>query len=368
MRLGPVGWMIGIVVACSALTALIKTVANPWGSSSANPVAHTSTDSARANNEPIIRKPTQPALSPRDQYLEASRLLVEARLRSEQALEDIATWNSEILPILEQPESDNIAVNQDLVDKLAYVLEKKRTTENEVEIGLGQIEQMTRRVDQLSASDNAELLSAHELSVIRTLHSDARIASSAWDKAVKRALAIIRQSYRDVAPSGQFSLKEKVEQSTDGAILDALSDEQVNGPPAEEVDSRVSVGVFAPAVDPSIRESSFAADVKTTLAPFLENRTIQPRLSGAAIRFQNTSVAAPMSLSRLASMGALNNSIDGLKRLVAVGADRKLPEPKWHIHTMPNNWSEDDREFLKTAQTMLRDYGQLLVDEGLLSQ
>jgi hypothetical protein len=77
---------------------------------------------------------------------------------------------------------------------------------------------------------------------------------------------------------------------------------------------------------------------------------------------------APMSLGRLASIGALNDSVEGLKRLVAVGANRKLPEPKWHIQSMPNSWSDDDREFLRTAQQLLRDYGAAMVDKGLLSQ
>ena len=361
MRFGIVEWGLGVLVFLFVLNILIRTLINPL-------VGNTQANNTGVATAPAVQKPIQPKTSPRDQYLEASRLLTEARFASEKALDDIAVWNTEILPVLEQPESDNIASNQDLVTKLAYVLNQNRMTEEELKVGLEQIAQISNRVDQLSTSDNPELLSTQEVRSIRNLHGNAKIASNSWSRAVKRASAIVRQSYHNEALPIRLSLQEQMDRSIDAQVLEDLSEEQINGPEPEETNSAISIdsGLFG--ADSAIRESELSADVKTTLAPFLEYRNIQPRLSGASIRFQNTLDSAPMSLSRLASMGALNDSIDGLKRLVAIGADRKLPEPKWHIHTMPNNWSEDDREFLKKAQQMLRDHGQALADEGLLSQ
>ena len=74
-----------------------------------------------------------------------------------------------------------------------------------------------------------------------------------------------------------------------------------------------------------------------------------------------------MSLFKLTSIGALDESLPGLKKLALVGGNRKLPEPKWSIASQPNSWNEGDEEFLRKSQQMLRDYGAILVEEGMLS-
>jgi len=38
-----------------------------------------------------------------------------------------------------------------------------------------------------------------------------------------------------------------------------------------------------------------------------------------------------------------------------------------HAASQPNSWNEGDEEFLRKSQQMLRDYGAILVEEGLLS-
>ena len=73
-----------------------------------------------------------------------------------------------------------------------------------------------------------------------------------------------------------------------------------------------------------------------------------------------------MSLGKLMSIGALHESELGLKKLALLGGNRKLPEPKWSIASQPNSWDEGDEEFLRKSQQMRRDYGTILVEEGLL--
>ena len=74
-----------------------------------------------------------------------------------------------------------------------------------------------------------------------------------------------------------------------------------------------------------------------------------------------------MSLGKLIAIGALDESLLGLKKLALIGGNRKLPEPKWSIASQPNSWNEGDEEFLRRSQQMLREYGAILVEEGLLS-
>ncbi len=109
-------------------------------------------------------------------------------------------------------------------------------------------------------------------------------------------------------------------------------------------------------------------EVKALLAPFLEPRTIQPQLAGTfSIKWVRTFEKQPMSLGKLMEIGALDDSVLGLKKLALVVGNRKLPEPRWSIASQPNNWSPEDEDRLKQAQQMLRDYGPILVQAGLLS-
>jgi len=367
MRVGFIGWVVGIVVVCTAIAALVTSVDRLMSPSAPTPSHQVSAAKTKPSIRQSARPVATPVATPRDQHMEATKLLAEAKLASENALDEIVTWNNEILPMLEQSEGENIAVDDDLVEKLSYVIEQKRKTQDELEVGLSQIELLIKQVNSLSAKDEPELLSVREISQIRVLHSDAKSAFNSWNKAVKRGIAIVRRSQREPNLPTQSNLQNRLDESADEKILADLEEEQVNGPPEEELQDVAMGDLFEGDVNSAIRDGALSADVKTTLAPFLKSRDIQPRLSGAAIRLENTMNFAPMSLSRLSSMGALNESLEGLKRLAAIAGDRKLSEPKWHIHSMPNNWSEADMEFLKKAQLMLRDYGAELVKQGHLS-
>ena len=67
------------------------------------------------------------------------------------------------------------------------------------------------------------------------------------------------------------------------------------------------------------------------------------------------------------SIGVMEESVLGLEKLAMIGGNSKLSEPKWSIHEQRHIWSDGDQEFLLKAQKMLRDFGPILVNEGLLS-
>lgn len=90
-------------------------------------------------------------------------------------------------------------------------------------------------------------------------------------------------------------------------------------------------------------------------------------MSGAAVKFRTTIDSKPMSLSALHGIGALAPNVNGLKRLAMAGGDRKLSDPKWSIHSQPNNWSDGDKMMLQDAQNLLREFGPTLIELGILS-
>ncbi len=85
------------------------------------------------------------------------------------------------------------------------------------------------------------------------------------------------------------------------------------------------------------------------------------------VNFTTSFEKQPMSDGMILRSGALEESVTGLRKLAALGSP-PLPAPNWSYRKQANYWSDEETEVLKRAQQMLRDYGQILVDEGLLAQ
>lgn len=99
------------------------------------------------------------------------------------------------------------------------------------------------------------------------------------------------------------------------------------------------------------------ADIKTHLAPLLASAYTQPRAGRVA---ETTTTKGPMSLARIRACGALAQDEQGLYKLhltVFLDPERnKLGWPEFQ-----------DKEFFIKAQRFLIDYGELMVEKGLLA-
>ena len=69
----------------------------------------------------------------------------------------------------------------------------------------------------------------------------------------------------------------------------------------------------------------------------------------------------------LRSLGALEPSAKGLESLAWVAGDVKDDRPRWafgHINT----WTADTHRYVAGVQALLRELGDVLVEEGMLSK
>jgi len=304
------------------------------------------------------------AASPTDQHREAAKVLAQAGAAQHATLGTIAQWHDEITPLLNGEDGEAIAVNAELVKKLEFVIRRKRPTANEVSAFGDQVEALQDRVKELDGS--LEFLSAREMYEIRRLRTDARQAQSAWERSLKQARAIVAKAKDDVQPKSNPTLAESLERLGSEETIQQIDDAMDGGEALvleEDFPAETESGF-----SPEFQKKALSAEVTSALAPFLEPRNIQPTLAGRfSIKFVRTSEKQPMSLGKLMSIGALQDSELGRKKLALIGGNRKLPEPKWNIASQPNSWSEDDLDFLQESQQMLRDYGGVLIQEGLLS-
>lgn len=114
-------------------------------------------------------------------------------------------------------------------------------------------------------------------------------------------------------------------------------------------------------------------DVKRYLQPFTAPGYLQPKNDSNAWDTERTADAKPVSLARLKRLGALENTMEGLERLYMFGGGKN---PVHHnsrpLGSFPQYWAQklnkpDVLSAVKRAQQLLRDHGQALVEEQLLS-
>jgi hypothetical protein len=112
-----------------------------------------------------------------------------------------------------------------------------------------------------------------------------------------------------------------------------------------------------------------ALDPKTkqTLAPILAKTLFQPVIVDGKIRNDHVGgLIDRISYTRLKSVGALDQSREGLAALAAVGCYVNR-HPHWLFSPIPAEWSEGNRALLEEAQALLRELGPTLVEEKLLA-
>jgi hypothetical protein len=108
--------------------------------------------------------------------------------------------------------------------------------------------------------------------------------------------------------------------------------------------------------------------VRQLLAPFLARGFKQPKeWQGTFLAFERTAEEKPISLMTLRSVGALEPTAEGLGSLAWVAGDVKNDRPHWNFGHF-NSWSAETHRFVAGVQALLRELGEVLVEEGMLAK
>jgi hypothetical protein len=115
-----------------------------------------------------------------------------------------------------------------------------------------------------------------------------------------------------------------------------------------------------------LRAKALSPEVKQDLAVFLAKGYTQPSPGvNAYERFPG--VLQPVSYSRLVTMGCLEQTPQGLAKLLRVGAEprRGNDRPQWKFYAF--ELRPEAEPFLKKVQALLIELGPVLVEDGLLA-
>lgn len=116
--------------------------------------------------------------------------------------------------------------------------------------------------------------------------------------------------------------------------------------------------LLAKALDPKTRQM---------LAPLLAETTFQPFLRDGEVTNDFASRGTGrLSFTSLKSVGALDNTREGLAAMASVGCYVNR-HPHWKFSKRPADWTKDTQAFLTEVQALVRELGPILVEEKMLA-
>jgi hypothetical protein len=307
----------------------------------------------RGSNSPPNQSTHVPADSDagvQSQFVDSFEELDKASQDVEEALANVRIWKDH-MAMIEGPEGDAIAADAANSKRINVLMNMDRVSPEKIAQTSVGISQFRKLLDDRMSGTTIKPLSAPEEIEFRRLTVAASKAQEQWETAASRIRAIVQAADQVESPAAVTDPKQQIVAANNDAVLEGL-DGDIADIEAEK----------------ALVERALSPDVLSVLAPLIEPRNVQPRMSGKSVRFYRTLETKPMSLTALRNAGALNPSIDGLKVLASIVGDRDLPEPRWSIHSQENNWQEGDQEMLMEAQQYLREYGAVLVKAGKLSE
>ena len=359
----------------------VQPSAQPSVTPSPNPVA--------PNPQPSpAPQPQPPTLGDiQRQLIHASKQTTKASMLLERAVEEAEKWQTEIEPMRSGEPGIQVAAFPDLVKKMNST--KKVADDGSISLdGLHeaqkQLSGLKSKVDALANQASSTALTAHEMAAIETLYELANSASKRWSTSVADARAIFTVARSRIIPVAETDLKGREDDLAAKSRIEEIDEEEEFQRKQREAkrladlerqkkerlakQEREEKERLAQEERKKLIAKAHSTEVLTKLAPFLQPRTVQPRRAGpGTVKFRRVTKPEPMSLSAIQGIGALDDSVDGLKWLARITGNRQLSSPRWSVYSQPNSWSDADLKMLTEGQQLLREYGPILVETGKLS-
>ena len=310
-------------------------------------------------------------------------------------------WNKDFASLATQDGGSALAATPDSVKSFRAVYLQERPSQ-------ARLDQVRELVEQLShdvadASKDPESLyipSSTAIAQLQSLGEEVKAAKSAYRSAIAQVEALQTQAKQQGLTSDR-SLRDAIaalEQAEQLATIDKFrerfekaqhdADERVAAAKEEairvagEVEARKIMDAASAAKSRQLEEEELhkqeqaknvrlnkmqreMPEIQKHLRPFITNGYAQPGNSDNV----QTGESIPVSLARLTAFGTLKDGRDGLEKLMrcaTVNNDREHGEFPQYLGG-DRGWQQTNKEFLKRAQQLLNDYGDLLVEKGLLS-
>ena len=120
-----------------------------------------------------------------------------------------------------------------------------------------------------------------------------------------------------------------------------------------------------------LRREALSPKVLTLLAPLVTPDYTQPRqITNLLAHGEKSPKKEGVSLTRLKSLGVLDQTETGMKKLALLNTRQWTSRPRWQMEynaPEPGLWTAQQFEMIRKSQEYLIKYGDILVQEGKLA-
>lgn len=293
---------------------------------------------------------TRPDLVARYRTLEATKRSPSGRIDG--ALADLEALSRPMRRALSDPD-DITMPNDPLRQKLAEMASFAGTIREEYTRLDSELEALLQDIRTVNAAGAVTLAET----IARTEDAEAREASQLASEAMERAR-------KEAARKRAEAEAEAIRLAGEAEAAEIVSKARAR---KEAADAALASERAAAAME-RLREKARTGEVAHHLGAFFAPGAKQPKeIQGTFLAFEPTADSGPVSLTRLKTLGALDEGIEGLRRLNWIASDWQSDRPRWGHPLNPAEWSPEARAFIREAQKLLRELGAVLVEEGRLA-
>jgi hypothetical protein len=310
-------------------------------------------------------------------------------------------WPTRLKELLHGEAGKRLSANKDLVAQVATMLEKERFSPDAAGALIKQLATLQAPVDAASKGENKFYYPADSLfQGLEAIAKNAepRLKDFERDRALLDTLAVesekvepgmktLHQAIQELAAEQERQRLELVATAKQKALdeaakkLAAAEEKRVEEITklklkqveeltiAEKEQMDIVLKKLKADRERKLLEARFDAalpDIKRYLGPFIANGYGQPK--GPIM--ERTAQSEPVSYTRLKGAGAFEDGRKGLERLAFLGSapsnDRYKGNFPRHIGG-EGSWAKLDIPFVQRAQDLLKEFGPIMVEKGLLS-
>lgn len=293
---------------------------------------------------------TRPELVGRYRALAATRRTPAGRIDG--ALTDLDSLSRPLRRALSDPD-DITMPNDPIRQKLA-----------EMTSLAGTIREEYTRLDQELDSLLADVRTVNDAGAVTLAETIAHTEDTEAREASRLASEAMDRARKDAAKKRAEAEAESIRLAGEAEAAEIVSKARMK----KEATDAALAAERAAAEKERLRVKAKTAAVAHYLGPFFAPGAKQPKeIQGTFLAFEPMADPGPLSLTRLKTLGALDEGIEGLRRLNWIASDWQNDRPRWGHPLNPADWSPEARAFIREAQKLLRELGTVLVEEGRLA-
>lgn len=322
-------------------------------------------------------RPTREATALQEDAMRRARVqqMQTQATRLREKMESLEEKRSEFVlemgKVLVDEQGKRLAADVDLVDRFVAFRDKERPLEEEIASYRDELDILLEPVESINPSGDVSRdwvaqiddVSERTRDAIREYDDDLRslrglIARGGSETPSPETLEVAVRERQDELAKARLDRIKVAAKEAHEAMTEELADEA-----AAEAKRKLEYE--------RLRREALSPQVLSVLAPLITPDYSQPReITGGMATGERTAEKKPVSLSRLRSLGVLEQDERGMIKVALLNSWEWTRRPRWDIKYQapePGQWSPQLARMIRATQQYLIKYGDVLVAEGKLS-